>query len=223
MSVTSSGEAQVTDLAVAVVHLMKGPVYQDANERVWRAVMSRRREISDYVSVIGLETVVDEAEGYAFLRSRPVEDDEPEMPRLVARRTLSFHTSLLLVLLRKRLVEFDASSSDARLVLTRDQIVEMLRLYFPDSTNEAKLVDGIDAHISRVAEMGFLHKMRGEEDTFEVRRIIKAFVDGQWLGDFDRRLEEYIRLVAGADTSREADAEGSAGSAGPAGPEHGIA
>lgn len=217
MNGPSPGDAQVTDLAVAVVHLMKGPVYQDANERVWHAVMSRRREVSDYVSVIGLETVVDEAEGYVFLRSRPVEDDDPEVPRLVARRTLSFHTSLLLVLLRKRLVEFDASSSEARLVLTRDQIVEMLRLYLPDSTNEAKLVDGIDTHITRIAEMGFLHKMRGEGDSFEVRRIIKAFVDGQWLGDFDRRLEEYITLFAGTDTSAAAVDEGSTGE------EHGVA
>lgn len=211
MSSFSPADTVASELAVAVVNLMKGPVYHDANERVWQTVLSRRREVADYVSVIGLETVIDEGEGYAFLRSRPVEDDDPELPRLVARRTLPFHTSLLLALLRKRLLEFDASSSEARLVVTREQIVEMLRLYLPDSTNEAKLVDGIDTHINRVAEMGFLHKMRGQEDAFEVRRIVKAFVDGQWLGDFDQRLEEYLGLLSGGDESGAGAGEGPAG------------
>ncbi len=77
-------------------------------------------------------------------------------------------------------------------MLSRDQIVEMLRLYLPASTNEARLVDNIETHINRVVEMGFLRKLRGQDDLYEVRRIIKAYVDGQWLSDFDARLEEYL-------------------------------
>ena len=77
-------------------------------------------------------------------------------------------------------------------MLSRDQIVEMLRLYLPQSTNEARLVDSIETHINRVVEMGFLRRLRGQEDLYEVRRIIKAYVDGQWLSEFDARLEEYV-------------------------------
>jgi len=29
----------------------------------------------------------------------------------------------------------------------------------------------------------------------EVRRIIKAFVDAQWLADFDHRLDDYRKLI----------------------------
>jgi len=39
--------------------------------------------------------------------------------------------------------------------------------------------------------MGFLRRLRGADDRFEVRRILKAFVDAQWLADFDRRLAAY--------------------------------
>ena len=99
---------------------------------------------------------------------------------------------MLLALLRKRLAEFDATSSDTRLVLSREQIVEMLRLYLPESTNEARLVDNIETYLNRVVEMGFLRKLRGQDDLYEVRRIIKAYVDGQWLSDFDARLDEYL-------------------------------
>ena len=103
---------------------------------------------------------------------------------------------MLLALLRKRLAEFDATSSETRLVLTRDQIVEMLRLYLPRSTNEVRLVDSIESHINRVVEMGFLRRPRGQEDLYEVRRILKAYVDGQWLADFDARLDEYVAELA---------------------------
>jgi hypothetical protein len=179
------------ELSVVVVNLLKGPIYRDTHARPWALLLVLRNQVADYVSVLGLDVRVDEAEGYAYLRTTP--DDVPDdVPRLVARRPLAFQVSMLLALLRKRLAEFDASSSDTRLVLSLDQVVEMLRLYLPQSTNEARLVDSIEAHINRVVEMGFLRKLRGQEDLYEVRRIIKAYVDGQWLSDFDARLEEYL-------------------------------
>ena len=68
--------------------------------------------------MLGLELVLDEAEGYAFLRSRPESEDDgnSKLPRLVARRPLSFPVSLLLALLRKKLAEFDAGGGETRLV-----------------------------------------------------------------------------------------------------------
>jgi hypothetical protein len=157
---------------------MKGPLYRDTHDKLWGLLLGVRPQVSDYVTVLGLNVVIDEAEGYAYLRSRPVDDDVPEFPRLVARRALSFHVSVLLALLRKRLAEFDASSAEIRLILSRDQIVEMLRLFMPDSTNDARLVDTIDAHINKAVELGFLRRLRDEQDLFEVRRILKAYVEG---------------------------------------------
>ncbi|MHB1710513.1 MAG: DUF4194 domain-containing protein [Acidimicrobiales bacterium] len=181
-----------SDLSVVLVHLMKGPLYRDTHGRLWSLLLGVRNQVSDYVAVLGLNVVIDEAEGYSYLRSQFSDHDVTEFPRLVARRTLSFKVSVLLALLRKRLAEFDASSSDVRLVLDRDQIVEMLRLFMPDSTNDARLVDNIDATIKKVAELGFLHPLRGEPDKFEVRRILKAYIDGQWLSELDARLDEYL-------------------------------
>lgn len=179
------------DLSLVLIQLMKGPLYRDTHEKLWGLLLGVRHQVSDYVTVLGLNAVIDEAEGYAYLRSRPI-DDDAEFPRLVARRALSFHVSVLLALLRKRLAEFDASNAETRLILSRDQMVEMLRLFIPDSTNDARLVDTIDAHINKVTELGFLRRLRDEQDLFEVRRILKAYVDGQWLSEFDARLDEYL-------------------------------
>lgn len=190
-SATKSAEGP-PDLSLVLIQLFKGPLYRDTHEKLWEPLLKLLAPVSDHVGVLGLIVEVDENEGYAFLRSRPTGEDEVEMPRLVARRTLPFHVSVLLALLRKRLAEFDAANSDTRLILSREQIVEMMRLFLAESTNDARLVDTIDAHINKVVELGFLRRLRGEAEQFEVRRILRAFVDGHWLSDFDRELDEYL-------------------------------
>lgn len=183
------------DLSLVVVALMKGVVYRDEHDKTWRHLIPLQAQARDYFDVMGLTVVVDESEGYAFLRSRPDDDTEPARPRLVARRTLSYPVSLLLALLRKKLAEFDATDSETRLVLTREQIVETVRLFVPDSSNEARLVDQIDTTIGKVVDLGFLRRVKGQDATYEVRRVIKAFVDGQWLAELDRRLADYARSL----------------------------
>lgn len=187
------------DLSLVVTQLMKGVVYRDTHDAAWRYLLQLQPQVRDYVSVIGLTVVVDEAEGYAFLRSRPDLDDEDgsSVPRLVPRRSLSFHVSLLLALLRKKLLESDAKDGDPRLMLSRDQIVEMVRVFLPEHSNEARLIDQIDVNIAKVVDLGFLRRVREQDGVYEVRRILKAFVDGQWLAELDRRLSEYASMLHG--------------------------
>jgi Domain of unknown function (DUF4194) len=190
------------DLPSAVITLMKGVVYRDTHDRAWKHLLQLQPQVRDYVEVLGLQVVIDEAEGYAFLRQRPSDEGQADpMPRLIPRRALSFHVSLLLALLRKKLAEFDAQGGDTRLMLTRDQIAEMLRVFLPATSNEARLIDKIDEHIGKVERLGFLRPAKNAEQTYEVRRVLKAYIDGQWLADFDARLAEYAALLAGGAVS----------------------
>jgi hypothetical protein len=178
-------------LSLALIALMKGVIERETEPAVWQSMLELQARIRDHVAVLGLELVTDEAEGYAYLRQRPAQEGEGDLPRLVPRRQLGYHVSLLLALLRKKLVEFDAASGDTRLILSRDEIAEMMRLFLHNTANQVRLLERIDANINRVAEMGFLRKLRGTADRFEVRRILKAFVDGQWLAELDGRLKIY--------------------------------
>lgn len=183
-------------LGLVVVNLMKGVVYRDQNPTVWQQLEELHAPVLDYVRVMGLDLILDEAEGYAFLRQLDEEETEgttesDRLPKLVARRPLSFPVSLLCVLLRKKMVEQDASGGDTRLILTREQIVEMMRVFLPDRANEARLFDQIDTHINKVSEFGFLKKLAGNPPAWEVRRIIKALVDADWLADFNDKLKVY--------------------------------
>jgi hypothetical protein len=178
-------------LSLPLIALFKGVVYADQSPENWQNLLERQAAVADYVAVLGLELIVDESEGYAFLRQRPAEGDEVELPRLMARRQLSYPVSLLLALLRKKLAEHDAGGGDLRLVLSREEIADLVRLFLPDSANEAKLIDRVGMDINKAVEMGFLRKLRGQDDQYEVRRIIKAYVDAQWLSELDARLGEY--------------------------------
>ncbi|MDP2761805.1 MAG: DUF4194 domain-containing protein [Sideroxyarcus sp.] len=196
----SSTPASAPDLSVLLITLLKNVIYRDGDEHFWAALLNLQARVREYMAVLNLDLMLDEAEGYAFVKSRPEpEGDDPStrLPRLVARRPLSFPASLLLALLRKKLAEFDANGGDTRLVLGRNDIVELVRVFLPDGPNEAKLIDQIDNTINKVVDLGFLRKLKPATGTntgavsYEVRRILKAFVDAQWLAEFDARLEVY--------------------------------
>lgn len=192
---------QTNDLSPLIVSLLKGVIYQSDDQRRWGSLLRLQPRIRDHVSIMGLELILDEAEGYAFLRSKPRdEDEESPTPRLIARRPLSFHVSLLLALLRKRLAEFDAGGGDTRLVLSLDEIVELVRVFLPEGTNESRLIDKIETYINKVVDLGFLRRLKGSHqgESYEVQRILKAFVDAQWLAEFDNKLDQYRDKVARA-------------------------
>ena len=203
---TPSVNAEPT-LSAVVIPLLKGIVYQENDPPLWGRLVALDAKVRDYVRVLDLELVLDEAEGYAFLRSRETDEVTAEkpaaaVPRLFPRRQLSFPLSLLLALLRKKLAEFDASGGGARLVLSRDEIVEMIRVFLLTKSNEARLTDQIETQLNKIAELGFVRKLKSSSTTsptshYEVRRILKAFVDAQWLGEFDARLAAYRTQLQG--------------------------
>ena len=179
-------------LGPVIVQLFKGVVYRDQHEKVWQDLIQLQAPAMDYLQVIGLALELDEAEGFAYLKQIEPEEGSPtSVPRLIQRRPLSYPVSLLCVLLRKKLVEADAGGTETRVILTGEQIVEMLRVFLPDQANEAKLVDRIDTHINKMVELGFLrpHEKRGR--IYEVRRILKALVDADWLAEMDEKLRLY--------------------------------
>lgn len=199
-------------LSPLLINLLKTVLYREDDEQLWGSLLKLQARVRDYVAVLNLDLVLDEAEGYAFLKSRP-EPEEHEaktkyrLPRLVARRPLSFPVSLLLALLRKRLAEFDANGGDTRLVMNKEDIAGLMRVFLPDSSNEARLVDQVETHINKVIDLGFIRKLKtgSGPQTYEVRRILKAFVDAQWLADFDVRLASYQAQLAGEDVSDKTD------------------
>ena len=213
VSNTTPKTTPAADLSTLIIGLLKGVLHRDADERLWGVLLSLQARVRDYVTVLHLDLVLDEAEGYAFLKGRTEPKDEEQatsLPRLVARRQLSFPVSLLLALLRKKLAEFDTRGGDTRLVMSRDEVIELVRVFMPQATNEAKFMDQFETHINKVVELGFLRKLKPADGSassggasYEVRRILRAFVDARWLGELDARLEGYRTQFANSSPNED--------------------
>ena len=208
MSEAQPSEAR-NAFSLVLVALMKGVLHAEEVPKNWQALLDLQARVRDHVAPLGLELILDETEGYAYLRQRLVGEGEPELPRLVPRRPLGFQVSLLLVLLRKKLAEADAQGDGTRIILSREQIADLVRVFLPASANEARWMDRLDAHINKIVEMGFLRRLRGREakdGELEVQRILKAFVDAQWLSEFEQRLAAYAEHMK-AESGAPQDAE----------------
>ncbi|WLI88774.1 DUF4194 domain-containing protein [Massilia sp. R2A-15] len=188
---TESTMNEQNRLGQLLVGLFQGVQYREQDPALWQPLIELQGRVRDYCATLGLELILDDAEGYAYLRHRTAAPGEAVLPRLIQRRQLTYPVSLILVLLRKRLAEFDAVGGETRLVVSRDDIIGQVRAFLPETSNEARLLDRIDTHLNKVIELGFLHRLRGHDDQFEVRRILKAFVDAQWISEFERRLAQY--------------------------------
>lgn len=187
--------------ATAIITLMRGVVYSERDDHTWAALERHRAAVSDHFADIGVDVIVDSLEGYAYLRTMEPDADEEPLPRLIHRRSLPYQASLLAVLLRKRLAEFEATGSETRLVLTKEMLVEMLSVFARDSTNQARIADGVTRAISQLKDLGFVQELRGQSDVWEVKRVLKAYVDAETIGNFASLLKTYAEA---ADTKETA-------------------
>ncbi len=101
------------------------------------------------------------------------------------------HFSALTIALLKGVIYRE---SDERLWASLLTLQALVRVFMPERNNEARLIDQIETHINRVVDLGFVRRLKSESGSastpasFEVRRIPRAFVDAQWLAEFDTRI-----------------------------------
>ena len=186
----------VMPYAPVVLKLLQNPLFSDESGS-WNLLLSYLTPVQEYFARIGLEVRVHEEDGYAFLHQPALEDDEGQtivLPRLTRRDRLTYHTTLLCVLLREWLDQFESAHLEAgKCVITGDQIYELLRPFLPTRTDERSIQRRMDTAIERLIELGFLKRMPDTENPayFEVRRILKAKIDAEKLTEIREKLVSY--------------------------------
>ncbi len=187
----------VNPYAPAIIKLLQGVIYNDDKE-LWDNLIKYHVPIKEYFKVIGIDVLIYETEGFAFLKQKQFDEgQEIILPNLIEKRQLSYPVTLLCVLLVEKIIEFDATEGDStRLIVDKDEIKEMLRIFLPDKTNEVKLIDNIDENINKLVKYGFLRKLNDTESKYEVKRILKVKVPVETLLEVKSKLEEYAKLIA---------------------------
>lgn len=178
-----------------LIALLKGIVYSH-NEAIWDELLKPENEtdVKKYFSDINLDVIIDRSEGYAYLKQK--QNDEEEVLKLIEKRQLNFHLSLLCLLLRKHLIENDREGESSKAILSKDEIINLMKPFYRETTNEATQQKQIEAAIKKVIDEGFLRKMKTEDDQYEINRIIKAFVSADVVKDTLEKLKIYNKQVS---------------------------
>ena len=191
----SSLEKNSKPYSKAIVRLLKSTVENNSN--VWEDVINYQNEIQEYISQIGLELIVKKDEGFAFVKQ--LEDSEGNTLGLVQRRQIGFETSIVLVVLRQSLEEFDSNPTQfaTEKFITDSEIKDELELFLQEGYNKLKFKKELDKYIRNVVELGYLKEInkKDNETKYQIHRIIKEKITLDILQDFKTTLQEYVESV----------------------------
>ena len=180
----------------AIILLLKKTV--EKGSPVWDDIINYQIEIQEYLAVIGLELILKKEEGFAFVK-QIVFDDNATL-NLVSRRQLGFEVSIVAIVLRQILEDYDNNPVETQSVdriITNNEIKYEVRLFLPENFNKVKLEKDLDRYIQTVADLGFLKEVKrnGDEVRYKIHRIIKEKVTLEDLDVFKKNLEEYAGTI----------------------------
>ena len=179
----------------AIVRLLKSTVERNSN--VWDDVINYQNEIQEYISLIGLELIVKKDEGFAFVKQ--FEDSEGNTLGMAQRRQIGFETSIVLVVLRQSLEDFDSNPTQlaTEKFITNTEIKDELELFLPEKFNRVKFIKELDKYINAAVELGYLKEInkKDTETKYQIHRIIKEKITLDILQNFKTKLEEYVESV----------------------------
>lgn len=186
--------------AAAIIRLLQGPVYVD-DKNTWREILGWQSAIQEYFGKIGLELIIADQDGFArVLQPEAPEDEEHPLPRLMKKQSLSYEATLLAVMLREGLEEFDVRSEGTKFFLTQKEIKERIELFYKEQSNKSKLWRDLSRPITSLLNIGLLKLNREDavnkdNNQYEVKRIVKAFISNDKLEEIKEKLTHYVHSI----------------------------
>lgn len=189
-------EKNIKPYSKAIVKLLKSPV--ERNSSAWNDVVNYQLEIQEFISQIGLELIVKKEEGFAFVKQ--FEDSEGNTLGLITRRQIGFETSIILVVLRQSLEEFDNNPTQfqvAEKFITDTEIKEELELFLQEGYNRLRFLKDLDKYIKNVVDLGYLKEISKKdiETKYQIQRIIKEKITLDILQEFKIKIQDYVKSV----------------------------
>lgn len=190
---------EIPEYAPVIIKLLGGVIYNEDNGKdIWNILLSNEKAVKEYFWKMGVDLKLNKVKGFAFLSQRDFgESDEDSLPRLVMKRELSYEVSLLLVILREILYEFDVDNTDSRnCFVTNGEIKERIKLFFEKRSNEVKLLRKFDSYINEVVKDGFL-KVNSKDEVvksntqYKIQRVICDKIDSGKLEEIKQKLVGY--------------------------------
>ncbi|MDF1813129.1 MAG: DUF4194 domain-containing protein [Verrucomicrobiales bacterium] len=112
--------------SLAAVKLLQDVVYASDDSSTWSELLASRNRLVDYFARIGLTLVVDESNGYAYLRQldtdlESLDKDYAELPKLYRQSRLGYGASLICVILREALRRYESEDFESELCVVAEE------------------------------------------------------------------------------------------------------
>ncbi|MCD8454226.1 DUF4194 domain-containing protein [Tenacibaculum finnmarkense genomovar ulcerans] len=181
----------------AIVKLLKGTV--NKNESIWNDILIYQNEIQEYISKIGLELIVKENDGFAFLKQFEIDNDNNTIG-ISSRRQVGFETSIVLVILRQIIEEFENDPTNFTVTekyITASELKEQIGFFIPENYNTIKVLKNIETYIKNVEKLGYLKEIGTSEDEkkYIIHKIIKEKITLDILNEFKENLKNYVETI----------------------------
>ena len=192
----NSLEKNIKPYSKVIVKILKSPIERNSN--LWEDIINYQNDIQEYVNQIGLELIVKKDEGFAFVKQ--FEDSDGNTLGLISRRQIGFEISIVLVVLRQSLEEFDSNPTQfqvAEKFITDSEIKDEVELFLPERFNRVKFLKELDSYIKKIVDLGYLKEVnkKDNETKYQIHRIIKEKVTLDILQEFKLKLEEYVESI----------------------------
>jgi hypothetical protein len=206
MSTASTTTAKI-DRRHVLAKLATGPLYQTESQH-WGILLDDLARIRMHYADMGLDVVVDESGGYAYLRQAQETTPQPlaadgndgdwtggglaPLPRILRRTPLNYHQTLFLVLLRERLLRHEQLPDIVDpLYLEFGDIAEMLRPYYPETADNKSHDKRVHALLRRFDELNLIRPVKNRDSLlYHVEPIIKARLPAEEIDEIRKRIAE---------------------------------
>lgn len=190
---------RIAPYAKSATKLLLGPIFEDQPE-IWAELNQYQIELIQYFEKIAIELIIDKRDGYAYLKQMHL-DDLGTTIGLIKRMPLTYELTLVCVLLREWLMEFELNDTETtNLYITPKEFRDRLEMFFKEKANELKFIKELNKHLENCEKMGFLklvHKEPTNSDDYryEVKRIIKARITNDELIRFKQQLDDEFKSL----------------------------
>ena len=181
----------------AIVKLLKKTI--DNDDIVWEDILFYQTEIQEYISKIGLELIIKENDGYAFLKQFEIDNDKNTIG-IASRRQVGFETSIVLVILRQIIEEFESDPTDFQVTdkfITESELKEQISFFLPEKYNKVKFLKQLDSYVKNVIKLGYIKESGTNlnEKKYKIHKIIKEKVTLDSLNEFKENLKQYVESI----------------------------
>jgi len=203
-----SSPPEFREWSTVAVRLLQGVIYSDET-KVWDILLRSRTPLESYFARIGLQLVVDESEGYGFLRQW-TEDEWPEgwepLPKLMRKVPLGYGPTLLAVLLRDELRRFEEEDiHNERCAVETSVLFDQWKVFFSAQADEVRQNRDLTAALRKLEEIGFIKRFSDSPETWEIRRILKSRLP---VVELERLKEQLAQAVAAGHGNVQGETDG---------------